>query len=88
MRPGAVRVVGQAIKAAGAWVFAGGLRPPESATVLQPGCWPAADASQAAPGGAEVLTTEGPYVEGKEHLGGFTLVEADEPVRASVGPEA
>ena len=26
--------------------------------------------------GDEVLTTDGPYVEGKEHLGGFTIVQA------------
>ena len=26
----------------------------------------------------EVLTTDGPYVEGKEHLGGFTIVSADD----------
>ena len=25
---------------------------------------------------AEVLTTDGPYTEGKEHLGGFTIVDA------------
>jgi hypothetical protein len=28
------------------------------------------------PGGGEVLITDGPYTEGKEHLGGFTIVEA------------
>jgi hypothetical protein len=51
------------IKAAGAWVFAGGLHPPSTATVLR------------AQGG-EVLMTDGPFAEGKEHLGGFTIVEA------------
>ena len=51
------------MKAAGAWVFAGGLHGPSTATVLR---------AQ----GDEVLVTDGPYVEGKEHLGGFTIVEA------------
>ena len=51
------------IKAAGAWVFAGGLHPPSTATVvrIQDG---------------EVLTTDGPYAEGKEHIGGFTIIKA------------
>jgi len=48
---------------AGAWVFAGGLFPASTATVLRP-----------APD--DVLMTDGPYVEGKEHLGGFTIVSA------------
>jgi hypothetical protein len=48
---------------AGQWVFAGGLLPADSATVVR-----------AAAG--EVLTTDGPYTEGKEHLGGFTLVRS------------
>ena len=51
------------LKAAGAWVFAGGLHPPSTATVLR-----LAD--------DDVLTTDGPYAEGKEHLGGFTIIDA------------
>jgi len=51
------------LKRAGAWVFAGGLHPPSTATVLR-----------AANG--DVVTTDGPYAEGKEHLGGFTIVDA------------
>ena len=51
------------LKEAGAWVFAGGLHPPSTATVVR-----AHD--------GEVLTTDGPYAEGKEHLGGFTIVAA------------
>jgi hypothetical protein len=48
---------------AGVWVFAGGLHDPATSTVVrvQDG---------------EVLTTDGPYAEGKEHLGGFTIIEA------------
>ena len=57
---GAVR---DEMQAADAWVFSGGLHEPSSATVLRP--------SQ-----GDVLVTDGPYVEGKEHLGGFTIVRA------------
>lgn len=53
------------MKSAGAWVFSAGLHPASTATVLRPG-------------DGEVLTTDGPYVEGKEHLGGFTIVNADD----------
>lgn len=51
------------MKAAGAWVFANGLHPASTATVvrLQDG---------------DTLTTDGPYLEGKEHLGGFSVVNA------------
>ncbi len=52
----------QEIKDAGAWVFAAGLQPPGTAAVARPH-------------GGEVLTTDGPFAEGKEHLGGFTIVE-------------
>jgi hypothetical protein len=51
------------LKAAGAWVFAGGLHPPGTATVLR-----VRD--------GEVLVTDGPFAEGKEHIGGFTIVSA------------
>jgi hypothetical protein len=51
------------LKAAGAWVFTAGLHSPETATVvrLQDG---------------DVLVTDGPFAEGKEHIGGFTIIEA------------
>jgi hypothetical protein len=51
------------MRAAGAWVFAGGLHPPSTATVVRYS-------------GGEVLLTDGPFAEGKEHLGGFTIVRA------------
>jgi hypothetical protein len=51
------------MKAAGVWVFSGGLHAPGTATVLR-----ARD--------GEVLTTDGPYAEGKEHIGGFTIIKA------------
>jgi hypothetical protein len=53
----------QEIKAAGAWVFNGGLHPPSTATVVR-----VKD--------GEVLMTDGPYAEGKEHIGGFVIVKA------------
>jgi hypothetical protein len=53
------------MKAAGAWVFAAGLHPADTATVLRKQ-------------GDEVLITDGPFTEGKEHLGGFTIIEADD----------
>jgi hypothetical protein len=51
------------VQAAGAWVFAGGLLPPQSATVV--------DAT-----GGQVVTTDGPFAETKEQLGGFWVIEA------------
>ncbi|MEV4146612.1 YciI family protein [Amycolatopsis sp. NPDC049691] len=51
------------LKAAGAWVFAGGLHPPSTATVLR------AD-------NGDTVVTDGPFTEGKEHLGGFTIITA------------
>jgi hypothetical protein len=51
------------MKAAGAWVFAGGLHDPSTATVLRPE-------------EGDVLMTDGPFAEGKEHVGGFTIVKA------------
>ena len=59
-----VDVLNQKIQDTGAWVFAGGLHDASTATVLQ------------VQDGGEVLITDGPYTEGKEHLGGFTVVEA------------
>ena len=50
------------LKAAGAWVFSGGLHPATTATVVKAS-------------GGEVLTTDGPFVETKEQLGGFWIIE-------------
>src|SRR6266540_6792893 len=55
--------VNQEIKAAGAWVFAGGLHEPSASTVVR-----AKD--------GDVVMTDGPFAEGKEHLGGFTIIDA------------
>jgi hypothetical protein len=56
-------VLNRELEAAGAWVFAGGLHPPSTATVVRVR-------------EGEVLTTDGPFAEGKEHLGGITIIEA------------
>ena len=58
-----VDAVNEEMRAAGAWVFAGGLHPASTATVVrvQDG---------------EVVTTDGPFLETKEHLGGFWVIEA------------
>lgn len=52
-------------QAQGAWVFNGGLFPPSSATVVRHAA-------------GETLLTDGPFAEGKEHLGGFIIVRADD----------
>ncbi|GLB65569.1 YciI family protein [Arthrobacter mangrovi] len=51
------------LKAADAWVFAGGLQPPAAAAVarLREG---------------EVVIAEGPYDPGREHVGGLTILKA------------
>lgn len=58
-----LHTLNQEIKAAGGWVFTGGLHAPSTATVVR-----VRD--------REVVITDGPYVEGKEHVGGFWIVEA------------
>lgn len=60
---GQVDVLNAEMQDKGVWVFGGGLHPPGSATVVrvQEG---------------EVLMTDGPFAEGKEHVGGFWVIEA------------
>ncbi|MDD1476595.1 YciI family protein [Arthrobacter sp. H16F315] len=53
------------MKAAGVWLFAAGLHPTDTATVVRQQ-------------GTEVLITDGPFAEAKEHLGGFTVIEAED----------
>ncbi len=63
------RVVGQVedfnaeVQAKGVWVFAGGLADPSSATVVR-----ATD--------GDPITTDGPFAETKEQLGGFWIITA------------
>lgn len=51
------------MKAAGAWVFSAGLHPTATATVVRVR-------------NGETLMTDGPFVEGKEHIGGLTVIDA------------
>jgi hypothetical protein len=51
------------LKAEGHWVFAGGLAAPSSATVIDNR-------------GEEALFTDGPFLESKEYLAGFWIMEA------------
>ncbi|HEY8589822.1 MAG TPA: YciI family protein [Naasia sp.] len=53
-------------QAAGAWVFTGGLHQPDTATVIRP------------QETGDALLTDGPYLEGKEHVGGFWVLRADD----------
>jgi hypothetical protein len=58
-----VDAVNQKMMAQGAWVFGGGLHPVDTATVVSVQ-------------NGEVITTDGPFAEAKEHLGGFWIIEA------------
>ncbi len=60
-----VGLLEEEMKSAGAWVFGGRLHKPDTATVVR-----------MAKG--EVLTTDGPFAESKEHLGGFYIIEAED----------
>ena len=51
------------LQAEGHWVFAGGLAAPSSATVIDNR-------------GEEAMVTDGPFLESKEYLAGFWIMEA------------
>jgi hypothetical protein len=51
------------LRAEGHWVFAGGLNSPSTATVIDNR-------------GGEALFTDGPFLETKEHIAGFWVMEA------------
>ena len=51
------------LRSAGVWVFGGGLMPASTATVVRAR-------------GDQVLVTDGPFTESKEHIGGFWVIEA------------
>ncbi len=57
-----VEAFNEELRQTGAWVFACGLHPADTATVVL-----AKD--------DEVLITDGPFAETKEHLGGFWIVD-------------
>jgi len=58
-------VLEQDMKSAGAWVVSGRLHEPDTATVVRRS-------------GGDVVTTDGPFVESKEHLGGFYIIRAED----------
>jgi hypothetical protein len=58
-----VDVFNREIKAAGAWVFNGALHAPSTATLVRVK-------------EGEALVTDGPFAEGKEHIGGFMIIKA------------
>jgi hypothetical protein len=60
-----IQNLNQDLRRAGAWVFAGGLHPADVSTVVQ-----VRDRA--------TLVTDGPYVEAKEHIGGFSVIEAQD----------
>ena len=59
----AIDVFNDRLKAGGHWVFAGGLAAPSSATVIDNR-------------GEEAMFTDGPFLESKEYLIGFWIIEA------------
>ena len=59
----AIDVFNERLQAEGHWVFAGGLAAPSTATVIDNR-------------GAEAIVTDGPFVESKEYLAGFWIIEA------------
>ena len=58
-----VRAVHDEMQSAGAWVFGGGLHPANTATVLRQQ-------------GGDIVTTDGPFIESKEQIGGLTILKA------------
>ena len=58
-----VHRIRQEMQDAGAWVFTAGLHAASAATVVR--------VKDGLP-----LFTDGPFAEGKEHIGGFTIIEA------------
>ncbi len=63
------------LRAGGYWVFAGGLASPDSAAVIDNR-------------GEELLFTDGPYLESKEYLAGFWIIQAaDDDVAVGLAAE-
>ncbi|CAN5902400.1 YciI family protein [soil metagenome] len=60
----AVDTFNDELRSKGAWVYACGLMPADTATVVR------------AHEGDEVITTDGPFAESKEHLGGFWVIDS------------
>jgi hypothetical protein len=60
-----VGVLEEEMKSTGAWLFGGALHAPDTATVVRES-------------EGDVLTTDGPFAESKEHVGGFYIIEAED----------
>jgi hypothetical protein len=58
-----INALNEEMEAAGVWIFAGGLQPVSRAKSMR-----------AKPDG-QVFVTDGPYLETKEHMGGFWMLE-------------
>ena len=58
-----VNAIHEEMQAAGAWIFGGGLAPPSSATVLRHQ-------------NGDIVITDGPFIESKEQIGGFSIIKA------------
>jgi hypothetical protein len=71
----AIDAFNEELRAGGHWVFAGGLAAPSTATVIDNR-------------GGTVVFTDGPYLESKEYLAGFWIIEApDLDVALKLGAE-
>ncbi|WP_026315863.1 YciI family protein [Actinokineospora enzanensis] len=55
-----LHVLNERLRESGSWVFTGGLHAPDTATVVRP----------------DGMMTDGPYLEGKEHVGGLWVITA------------
>src|ERR671911_2119122 len=60
-----IQLLNEELKSSGAWLFSGRLHDPGTATVVR--------MSE-----GEVVTTDGPFVEAREHLGGFYIIQAED----------
>ncbi len=58
-----VRAVQSEMQSAGVWVFSGGLHPANTATVLRQR-------------DGDIVTTDGPFIESKEQIGGISIIRA------------
>jgi hypothetical protein len=63
---GRIIALEEEMDSAGAFAFGGALHGPDAATVVSGGT------------GLDKVTTDGPFVEAKEHIGGFYIINADD----------
>jgi hypothetical protein len=66
-----VHAIQHEMQAAGVWIFSGGLHPPDTATVLRPQ-------------DGDLVTTDGPFIESKEQIGGITILRSPD-LEAALG---